>query len=318
MKTAFITGISGQDGTYLALLLQKQGYCVVGIDKYPFRYAISGIEVNTEISLTNYEALARYLKYVQPDEIYHLATYHHAAETLPTNDDRLLYLQSHEIHVGVTDFFLEWILKKKPTAQLFYAASCHIYGKLEQTIQDEQTPYNPNCIYGITKYAGLKLCEFYRSKYHIFAAVGILYHHESPLRPEHFVSKKIVQAAVAIRKNKLDKLILGDLNTVIDWGYAPEYVAAMYIMLQHQQAETMIIATGRGHTIKDFVEVAFARLGLDWRLHVLEDKSLLKKQDKGTYIGNNTKIKKLMDWEPTTSFSNLVHIMVDAELEQYE
>jgi len=301
MKTAVVTGNSGQDGTYLTQHRANLGYNLVGFDR------------GGALDLSDRSRVASFLSKVQPDEVYHLAAFHHSAEEKPLDDLELL-TNSYDVHVLAAANLLEGIRSRSPRTRFFYAASSHIFGNPPTPVQNEMTPLNPNGIYGITKQAGMKLCQFYRGQHRIFAAVGILYNHESPLRRPTFVCKKIVQAAVAIKTHKRDKLVLGDLDTEIDWGYAGDYVVAMHLILQQPDPDDFVVSSGQRHRVRDFVEQTFSLLGLDWEKYVTADPSVLRNTAKPSLYGDSSKLRKQTGWAPATTFPELVKLMVEAEL----
>jgi GDPmannose 4,6-dehydratase len=309
MKRAIIVGANGQDGRLLSDFLLKRKYEIVGVDKNSIFYP-SGTPFK-RVDLSKPAEVASLVRRFKPDEVYYLAAFHHSSEDLPIENVDLLR-RSYEVHVAGLANFLEAIKNFWPKTRLFYAASSHIFGEVREEIQSEYTPINPNCMYGITKAAGLALCRFYRLRYGIFTAVGILYNHESALRPKHFVSKKIIQGVINIKKGKQKKLILGDLSAVIDWGYAPDYVRAMYLILNQPMPDDFIIATGKRHTILDFVKAAFGSLGLDWKLYVREDRGIVRKQN-FCRIGNAAKLKKFTGWKPSVNFRGMVRLLLTQE-----
>lgn len=309
MKRAIIVGANGQDGRLLSDFLLKRRYEIVGVDKNSIFY-LSGVSFR-KVDLGKSAEVASLVRRFKPHEVYYLAAFHHSSEDLPIENVDLLR-RSYEVHVAGLVNFLEAIKNFWPKTRLFYAASSHIFGEVKKEIQNEDTPINPNCMYGITKAAGLALCRFYRLRYGIFTAVGILYNHESALRPKHFVSKKIIQGVINIKKGKQKKLILGDLSAVIDWGYAPDYVRAMYLILNQAEPDDFIIATGKRHTILDFVKAAFGSLGLDWKLYIREDRSIVRKQN-FCRIGNAAKLKRFTGWKPSVNFRGMVRLLLTQE-----
>ncbi|HTS18166.1 MAG TPA: GDP-mannose 4,6-dehydratase [Verrucomicrobiae bacterium] len=300
MKTAVITGSAGQDGHYLSQHLGKLGYEVLGL------------EYDSAINIVDADAVARLLRERQPSEVYHLAAFHHSSQDKLT-DDLEVFRKSNDIHAVATANFLDGIRRFSPSSRLFFAASSHVFGSPSTPVQDETTPMAPDGMYGITKEAGLRLCRYYREKYGVFAAVGILYNHESPLRPAKFVSKKIVQAAVAIRAGRQEAVTLGDLDAQIDWGFAGDYVDAMHRILQLPNAEDFVVGSGTTHRVRDFVEESFRTVGLNWEEHVVVDASLLRGTARHTLAGNPAKLRRLTGWEPHTSFKELVKMMITAE-----
>lgn len=309
MKRAIIVGAHGQDGRLLYDLLLKRGYSIVGIDK-KLIHCSPGISFK-QINIRKYAEVAELIKKFQPQEVYYLAAFHHSSEDLAIKNVKLLR-RSYEVHVAGLANFLEAIKSFWPKARLFYAASSHIFGEAKREIQDENMPINPNCIYGITKAAGLELCRFYRYRYGVFASVGILYNHESALRPDHFVSRKIIKGAINIKKGKQKDLVLGDLRAVNDWGYALDYVRAMCLILNNALPDDFIIATGKRHTVLDFVKVAFGYLGLDWKACVKENRSIVRKQS-FCRIGNPAKLKKRTGWKPSVDFKGMVKLLLAQE-----
>ncbi|MCX5680655.1 MAG: GDP-mannose 4,6-dehydratase, partial [Candidatus Omnitrophica bacterium] len=240
MKRAVIVGANGQDGRLLYDLLLKQRYSIVRIDKDRVHYPSNTLFKRVDIC--RYDEVARFVRKFQPHEVYYLAAFHHSSENLPDKNLELLR-RSYDVHVGGLANFLEAIKDFSRKTRLFYAASSHIFDQAKGKLQDENTPQNPVCIYGITKAAGLALCRFYRRRYNIFAATGILYNHESTLRNENFVSMRIIKGAINVKNGKQKELVLGDLSAVIDWGYAPDYVRAMHLIINSKMAEDFIIAT---------------------------------------------------------------------------
>ena len=304
-KRALITGNQGQDGYYLTQLLQGLGYEIHGID-YP-----------GSTDLTRFEDVERLFRQFQPNEIYHLAAFHHSSEDQVSNDLEI-FKKSHETNVLSTAHLLEGMIRHAPAARMFFASSSLIYGNPQQSPQNEETPFNPVCLYGLSKYQSMKLCKFFHLKHGIFVSTGILYNHESPRRSSRFVTQKIIEAAVAIKHGKKDRLVLGQLNARVDWGFAGDTVQAMHQILQLDQPGTFVVATGVAHTILDFVQEAFQLLDLDWKKFVFENPALLTREKRSALIGNTQKLRKWTDWKPETSFSELVKMMIECEMRNYE
>ena len=310
MKKALIIGYTGQDGTYLFENLQKRNYEIIGIARNVVR-STSPKSIKP-IDISKSKQVHALIDEYKPDEIYYLAAFHQSSED-QYYDDAELFRRSFDVNVLLLINFLDGIKKYSKYSKLFYAASSHIFGNSAESIQDEATPFNPNGIYGITKTAGVHACRLYRENHSIFASVGILYNHESPLRPSKFVSQKIVKTAIAIKNKIQDKLFIGNLDVEIDWGYAPDYVEAMYRILQLSSAGDFIISSGKTHTVRDFVKGVFEYLDLDWTKYVEEDPNLITKKEQHNLRGNNQKLRSMTGWQPTVSFNDLIKIMVEEE-----
>jgi len=313
MRKAIIVGHTGQDGTYLYRLLEKREYSILGISS-------SSITVNDgstpeAVDIQNYQDVKHVIEAFQPDEIYFLAAVHQSSGDKQVEEGEL-FQKSIDINVKSLVNFLEAIRKHAEKAKLFYAASSHLFGNPENEQQDENTPINPNCIYGITKAAGVKACHFYRENYNIFASVGIFYNHESPLRESKYVSKKIVETAIAIKNKKSSELKLGNLDSRIDWGYAPDYVDAVYRIMQLNEPDNYVISSGATHSIKDFVEKVFSYLGMNWEDYVKISTEIITKKQKRNLRGNSEKLKRDTGWVPSHSFDSMIKILVDEELKK--
>lgn len=298
MTGAVIVGAYGQDGRLLGELLERAGQPLVRLGR-------GDVDL---LDRTQIEALVRRH---QPREIYYLAAHHHAAEDPLGDDDAVLFRTSLEVNVTGLVHFLEAIRSCAPHTRLVYAASSHIFGRSELPMQNEQTPFQPICIYGITKTAGVHCCRYYRQTHGLFAASGILYNHESPYRSPAFVSQKIIRGALAIAAGEQDHLVLGDLTARIDWGYAPDFVDALRRILALPAADDIIVATGESHSVQEFVEIAFAATGLDWRRHVRENAGQLTKQRR-TLTGDASRLRAATGWQPSVSFPQMVQLLLDA------
>jgi GDPmannose 4,6-dehydratase len=308
-RKAIVIGCNGQDGILLFELLKQKNYQIIGIDKNIVKSFQN--EWNITVDITNQMQVSDLIAKILPDEIYFLPAFHHSAEDLPP-DETVIFENSYIIHVKSFLYVLEAIKKHSILTRIFYAASSHIFGAAFERIQNEDTPFNPHSIYGITKLSGFLLGRFYRENFKIFAANGILYNHESHLREEKFVTKKIIKAALNIKNNMQDKLVLGDLKSIADWGYAPDYVEAMWKILNNDSPDDFIIATGEEHTVEDFVRVAFSYLGLDWRKFVSEQKNIIKKKNI-ILVGNSEKLRKTTQWTPSISFEEMIRILLIKE-----
>ncbi|MBF0109602.1 MAG: GDP-mannose 4,6-dehydratase [Magnetococcales bacterium] len=305
---ALVVGCLGQDGSYLTEHLKARGVAVYGLGRQGLHLPDGTLE--PDVSIGNI------LLELRPERIFHLAAYHHSAEEMMRDDGEIMR-RSVEVHVLGLLAFLEAMHIHSLESRLFYAASSHVFGTPRQTPQDENTPMDALCPYGITKAAGVQLCRMYRHRHRLYCSVGFLYNHESPRRRSHFLSRKIVQAAVAIHRGEKRQLVLGNLEAQVDWGYAPEYVDAMVRILELDRPDDFIIASGSLHRVRDFVAEVFDQVGLDWRDHVSVDPSVLKKQElPGTKVGDYSRLHRETGWAPTTNLARLAAILVQAELEQ--
>ena len=317
MKRAFITGIAGQDGTYLSQYLMNKGYAVFGVDLPAVALTRSGVRL-CRVDLASAKSVVGMLKKIKPQEVYHLAAYHGSSEDKGHERGLDNFKRSLEANTVSTANLLEGIRRFSKNSRFFFAASSHVFGAPDTARQDETTPCDPNNLYGITKYASMGLCRYYRSQYKAFAAVGILFNHESPLRSSHFVSKKIVETAVAIKNGRAKKLVLGNLDAQVDWGYARDYVAAMHAILSLDEPDDFVISSGQKHTVREFVQIAFGYLGLDWRKYVKVNCAVFNRSVKSVLFGDNKKLIKATGWRPQVDFKGLIRIMVDEEKRKYE
>jgi GDPmannose 4,6-dehydratase len=298
-RRAIIVGSKGQDGRLLSNLLTDKGYELVLVSKGD-PDILNRADVSDLVSRTN------------PDEIYFLAAHHHSSED-EFESDVCLFRKSSETHVISAVNFLEAIASKAPSTRFFYASSSHIFPHSTGHLLNEETAPAPENIYAITKLAGMMACRFYRDKRKVFVSCGILFNHESALRPPTYLSRKVAIAAARIFKYKTGTLVLGDLDAVVDWGYASDYVEAMFRVLQLEYPSDYVIASGEAHTVRQFVEIAFSHLGLDYTEHVKLKSELLSKH-MGTRIGDPSRLKADTGWNPTVKFEDMVRMMVDAEL----
>jgi GDPmannose 4,6-dehydratase len=308
-KRALITGVAGQDGTYLAALLRSKGYEVIGMD-------VPGSVPRTELSryiacdVSDTIRLAECLRELRPDECYHLAAFHRSSSVRENESVEDQDRMSLETNLLSAQTILRTLSDVRPDCRVFFAGSCHMFGDANDVPQSERTPFSPTNTYGITKAAAAQLGRIYRTK-GMYVCTGILYNHESPLRGSHFVTSKIVRAAVDAARGKTDRLVVGNLDARVDWGFAGDYVRAMHLMLQAEKPEDFVIASGTLHRVRDFVEIAFARVGLDWRDYVTEDANAYRPVSRSVFHGDPTAIRDRLGWKPETSFKELVEMMVD-------
>lgn len=306
MKKAMIVGSNGQDGKLLSNLLLRMNYKILLVDKKfikcPEGYCFNSIDIRKT------EEVFNLIRGFEPDDIYYLAAFRYSSEENPIGNIKL-FRKSYEVHVLSLVNFLEGIKQFSPKTRIFYAASSHIFGRPVDKIQNENAPINPNCFYGLTKAAGLFACRLYRNNYSVFASTGILYNHESSFRDGTFVSKKIITGAINIKNKKQKKLVLGDLNAEIDWGYAPDYVDAIYRILQAKVPDDFIIATGNKHTVLEFVKTAFKYLDLDWKAYVIENASVITKKN-FCRIGNSSKLRRVTGWKTSVDFNEMIRLLL--------
>ncbi len=308
MKKAIIVGCKGQDGTFLFEFLSNKNYNVIGIDIDVTQSNQNESLIKKKINILSTKDVNQLILSVKPDEIYYLAAYHQSAQDNAGQLDNLIK-KSFDVNVNGLVNFLEALRQYSITTRLFYASSSLIFGNPKQIPQTEETPINPTCVYGITKVTGMQICQFYCEKYSIFSGIGILYNHESHLRTENFISQKIISAAKRIKAGLQKELIVGNLNAQTDWGYAPDYVEAMWKTMQIDDPETFIIASGKNHSVLDWVKLTFEKVGLNWTDYVYEDKFLITRK-KGILIGDSSKLRQYTGWKPKTSFDDMVSFML--------
>jgi GDPmannose 4,6-dehydratase len=315
MKRILVIGHSGQDGRILLEQLTTAGHSVVGVSRKGL-VARGGdsSQLPPVVDVTDYEQVRNLIGAALPDEAYYLAAHHHSAEDLDENIPEL-FRRSQDVHVTGLVNVLDALRDGAPRCRTFYAASSHVFGAPRTPVQDETTPLEPRCAYGITKTAGIHACRFYRECHGLHVSVGILYNHESPYRARSFVSQRIAygarEALAAKAAGKGYKLVLGNLSAVVDWGYAPDYVRAMMIIVAREAPEDFVVATGVPHTVRDFVATAFSHLGLDWTEYVRESAEVVRKPGV-TRVGDPRKLRAATAWEPSVGFQEMVRILVDA------
>ena len=313
-KRAVITGITGQDGSYLAELLLEKGYRVVGMVRRSsapnfdrIEHLLDRIELRPA-DLLDQLSLVRLIEDVRPHEFYNLA----AMSFVPASWDQPL-LTAEFNSLGVTRI-LDAIRQVDPGIRLYQASSSEMFGKVREVPQTEATPFYPRSPYGVSKVFGHYITVNYRESYGLFACSGILFNHESPRRGLEFVTRKVTDAVARIKLGLASTLSLGNMDACRDWGFAGDYVRAMWLMLQQEQPGDYVIATGISHSVRDLVEAAFEHVGLDWHKHVTTDPRLLRPAEVDHLIGDARKAGAVLGWEPTVDFKGLVQMMVDADL----
>ncbi len=306
-----IIGHSGQDGTLLLKSLESSGHEVYGMSRfslYPEVMADSAVVSGNR----DLQSVRDFIRLLQPAQIYYLAAYHTSSEGTESASLMESYMRSHETHVLGFLNVLNTVKEYVPTCRVFYAASSLVFSGEIGEVQNELTPLNPIGFYGLTKVQGIFLSQEYRRQRGVFVSVGILYNHESPYRPAHFLSQKIVRVAARIAAGSDENLMLGDLTARVDWGYAGDYVLAFQKILGLPTSDDFIVASGEAHSVQEFAELAFARFGLDWRDHVKVNQDVLTRQFK-VRIGNAEKLKSKTGWTPSLDFVGLIDHLVDAE-----
>ena len=318
MKTALITGITGQDGSYLAELLLDKGYKVYGLVRRtstPIMVNIEHILDKIELvsgDLTDLSSLIRIIEQIQPDEVYNLA----AQSFVGTSWEQPI-LTGNVTGLAVTNM-LEAVRIVKPDARFYQASSSEMFGKVVETPQKETTPFYPRSPYGVAKVYGHWITINYRESFNMYACSGILFNHESPRRGVEFVTRKITDAVAKIKLGLANELRLGNLDAKRDWGFAGDYVKAMWLMLQQDTPDDYVISTGETHTVQEFVEIAFSHVGLKWEDYVVIDEKFVRPAEVDLLLGDCTKAKEKLGWQLDVSFEQLVKMMVDEDLKKYE
>jgi len=318
MKKALITGITGQDGSYLAEFLLEKGYEVHGIVRHValehpqarmwrIRHLLERVRIH-RASMESYASLFNIIADVQPDECYHLAAQSYVSYSF---EDEFSTINTN---LNGTHYVLSALKRQAPDCRFYFAASSEMFGHVKETPQNEDTPFHPRSPYGISKLAGFELTRNYREAYGLFALSGILFNHESPRRGGEFVTRKITSGAARIKLGLDREIRLGNLDAKRDWGHSRDYVRAMWLMLQQGEPDDYVIATGETHTVRELLEKAFGCLGLDYRNHVVVDEQFYRPAEVHVLQGDASKAMKKLNWAPTVSFEGLVQEMVEGDL----
>jgi GDPmannose 4,6-dehydratase len=317
-KKALITGITGQDGAYLTELLLAKGYEVHGIVRrvaledpahrlWRLQHVADRIELHPG-SLESYASVTRIVQALKPDECYHLAAQSFVSYSF---EDEFSTINTN---INGTHYMLSAVKEWAPACKFYFAGSSEMFGKVRETPQKETTPFHPRSPYGISKVAGFDLTRNYREAYGLFALSGILFNHESPRRGFEFVTRKISHAAAQIKLGLAHELRVGNLDAQRDWGFAGDYVEAMWLMLQQPQPDDYVVATNETHSVREFVETAFSYASLDWKQYVVIDERLLRPAEVHLLRGDYRKAQEVLHWQPTVRFKQLVTMMVDADI----
>jgi len=321
MKKALITGITGQDGSYLAKLLLERGYEVHGIVRrvalehpearmWRIRHLLDQIHIHSG-SIDSYASIFNIISEIKPDECYHLAAQSFVSYSF---EDEFSTINTN---LNGTHYVLSAIKRQAPECKFYFAASSEMFGNVDETPQNEQTRFRPRSPYGISKMAGFELTRNYREAYGLFALSGILFNHESPRRGAEFVTRKISSAAAKIKLGIENEIHLGNLEAQRDWGHAHDYVRAMWLMLQQDEPEDFVIATGKSRSVREFLETAFSYVELDFNDYLLMDEQLYRPSEVNILQGDASKAHQKLQWVPETSFEDLVREMVDSDMEWY-
>lgn len=318
MKRALITGITGQDGSYLAELLLEKGYEVHGLVRRvaleDARHRLSRIlHIRDRLhlhaaSLESFPSLYSAVNRIQPDELYHLAAQSFVSYSF---DDSF---STFRTNIDGTHYVLESVKQAAPQCRVYFAGSSEMFGNAPETPQNENTKFSPRSPYGISKVTGYDLSRNYREAYGLFVCSGILFNHESPRRGFEFVTRKITSYVAQIRAGRAQTLPLGNLDACRDWGFAGDYVQAMWLMLQQPEPRDFVVATGESHSVREFCDVAFQCVGLDWQKHVVVDPDFYRPAEIHQLIGDATRARRDLGWAPTTSFEELVRSMVENDV----
>jgi GDPmannose 4,6-dehydratase len=318
---ALITGITGQDGSYLADLLVSKGYEVHGIVRrlaledplhhlWRIRHLLDRLILHAG-SMESYASIFNVIEKVQPDECYHLAAQSFVSYSF---EDEFSTINTN---INGTHYLLSSLKRKSPECRFYFAASSEAFGKVKETPQDENTPFHPRSPYGISKMAGFELTRNYREAYNLHASSGILFNHESPRRGHEFVTRKITSHAALIKLGREQKIKLGNLDAMRDWGHSRDYVQAMWLMLQQKDPDDYVIATGESHSVQEFLERAFSLLELDYKKYLEIDPAFYRPAETTILQGNYAKAERVLGWEPTVFFQDLVREMVENDLAFY-
>ena len=322
IKKALITGITGQDGSYLSELLLSKNYKVYGLVRrvaledethrlWRIKHILKNITLESA-SLESYASIVKIIQKIKPDEIYHLGAQSYVAYSFQDEFSTL------NTNINGTHFILSAIKDFSPKTKFYFAGSSEMFGKVQKKKQDEKTRFYPRSAYGISKVAGFELTRNYREAYNIFACTGILFNHESPRRGFEFVTRKISSSVAKIKLGKQKYLNLGNISAKRDWGHAKDYVKAMWLMLQQKKPSDFVIGTGKMHSVKEFAKIAFSIANLDYKKYIKFDKSLLRPSEVDILKANYGKAKKVLKWKPTVTFNQLVKEMVKEDLKFFK
>lgn len=311
MKTLII-GSNGQDGFYLRMQIEEKGTVVYCLNRQGLFQGLR--QIGGPVDLTNASEVKRLVAKVLPDQVYYLAAHHHSSEESLSDQHHEMTMGLATNTIGISNM-LESIVAEKMATRVFYASSSRIFGRPDESPQNENTRLQPNCAYGISKSAGMQVCQYFRTEKGVFCSTGILYNHESPRRSPNFFTRKVVQAAVEIANDRRDGLILADIAALVDWGYAPEYTKAMQLVLGADEPDDFIIASGKSGTTGEFLAAVFENLDINWKDYVSLDPTVTNNSQTGlAMVGAPEMIYDVTGWRATVGVEELAKIMIDAEL----
>ena len=321
-KRALITGITGQDGSYLSEFLLSKGYEVHGLVRrvaledaehrlWRIKHLLKKVVLHPG-SLESYASIFKIVEKIKPQECYHLAAQSFVSYSF---EDEFSTINTN---INGTHYVLSAVREKAPECRFYFAGSSEMFGQVKEVPQDENTPFHPRSPYGISKVAGFDLTRNYREAYGLFACNGILFNHESPRRGFEFVTRKISLGVAKIKLGLSDELILGNLDAKRDWGYAGDYVRAMWLMLQENKPDDYVIATGEAYSVKEFTRLAFEYAGLDWKKYVKVDKNFYRPSEVNHLIGNYHKAARKLKWQPKVRFQELLEMMVKSDIDNFK
>lgn len=312
MPRALIVGHSGQDGRILWDQLVARGFSLVGISRRQVR--THRAQWGASVDIGDREAVSRLVDGFRPEQIFFLAAHHHSSEQV--RDDHIeLWRNSWAVHVHAFSHFLESTVSCCPHARVFYASSSRVFGKVACSPQNESTPLRPACAYGVTKASAMLLADYFAREHGLHVSCGILYNHESPLRGAQFVSRRIVDGLLALKRGRAATLEVGTLDARVDWGYAPDYTCAMQLILDKADVGNFVIASGTTHSVREMITIAADYLGVEWQGRVVETAQLLRR-DPQQLCGDASNLRKATGWTPSVNFPQLVRILVEGALER--
>lgn len=307
---ALIIGHTGQDGQLLRQYLSAEGHAIVGISTT--KVNSWNLDDDPPQVRVGFPSIIKFIRSRKPEYIYYLAAHHQSSQDVQLNESET-WQKCLEVHVSGFQQVLQAVSQSSSQTKVFYASSSRVFGRATTRVVNEESPLVPECFYGLTKLFGMKLAEYYRNTNGIHVSTGILFNHDSPLRKQNFVSQRIVNDLVAIKRGTVSSLELGDLNARVDWGYAGDYVRAMYLILKKGQVGDYVIASGKTHSVRDLVSTAAAFLEIDWQSVVIQQSGILTRSAQ-QLCGDSSKLTAMTGWRAETSFEEMIHLMIESAL----